>query len=64
MLLAVLDRIRPEAPADLPLLALYTWWAVMSTIGFLVFFGRPLVGVVGGIGMGTCTALAWWRRRG
>ncbi|HEX4901623.1 MAG TPA: carotenoid biosynthesis protein [Acidimicrobiales bacterium] len=64
VVLAVLDRIRPGAPADLPLLALYTWWAVMSTIGFLVFFGRPLVGVVGGIGMGTCTALAWWRRRG
>ena len=54
----------PLSRADVPLLALYTWWAVMSTIGFLVFFGRPLVGVVGGIGMGACTALAWWRRRG
>ncbi len=63
VVLAVVDRIRPPGPADVPLLALYTWWAVMSTIGFLVFFGRPLVGVVGGLGMGACAALAW-RRRG
>ena len=34
----------------------------MSAIGFLVFFGRPLVGVIGGLGMGACTLLAWWRR--
>jgi len=64
VVLAVLDRLRRPVAADAALLALYTWWAVMSTIGFLVFFGRPLVGVVGGIGMGTCAALAWWRRRG
>jgi putative membrane protein len=62
--LAVLDRLRPVRPPGVPLLGLYTWWAVMSTVGFLAFFGRPLVGVVGGIGMGTCAALAWWRRRG
>lgn len=61
VVLAVVDRLRPPRPAHRPLLALYTWWAVMNTIGFLVFFGRPLVGVVGGIGMGTCAALAWWR---
>jgi len=62
VVLAVLGRIRPAGPAAVPLLALYTWWAVMSTIGFLVFFGRPLVGVVGGVGMGACAALAWARR--
>jgi len=62
VVLAVLGRIRPAVPAAVPLLALYTWWAVMSTIGFLVFFGRPLVGVVGGVGMGACAALAWARR--
>lgn len=62
VVLGVLDRFRPTSPADVPLLALYTWWAVMSTIGFLVFFGRPLVGFVGGLGMGACTALAWARR--
>jgi uncharacterized membrane protein len=62
VVLAVLDRLRSHRAADVPLLALYTWWAVMNTIGFLVFFGRPLVGVVGGIGMGSCAALAWWRR--
>lgn len=63
VVLAVVDRIRPDGRADVPLLALYTWWTVMSTIGCLVFFGRPLVGVVGGVGMGTFAALAW-RRRG
>jgi uncharacterized membrane protein len=62
VVLAVVDRLRPPRSSDVALLGLYTWWAVMNTIGFLVFFGRPLVGVVGGIGMGTCTALAWWRR--
>lgn len=62
VVLAVLARLRPEGPADAPLLALYTWWAAMSTVGFLVFFGRPLVGVVGGIGMGACATAAWWRR--
>ena len=35
----------------------------MSTIGFVVFFGRPWVGLVGGIGMGAVTALAWMRAR-
>jgi len=64
VVLALLELLRPDRPADVTLLALYTWWAVMSTVGFLVFFGRPLVGVVGGIAMGTCTVLAWRRRRG
>ncbi|MDZ7676877.1 MAG: carotenoid biosynthesis protein [Acidimicrobiales bacterium] len=63
VVLAVVDRIRPaDAEPSVWLLALYTWWAVMNTIGFLVFFGEPLVGVVGGLGMGSITALAWWRR--
>lgn len=62
VVLAVVDRMRPAGPAGVPLLALYTWWTVMSTIGFLVFFGRPLVGLVGGVAMGACTALAWTRR--
>ena len=45
------------------LLWLYTWWAVMSAIGFVVFFGEPFVGLVGGLGMGAVTALAWSRAR-
>lgn len=62
VVLAVVDRIRPSALApSMPLVCLYTWWAVMNTIGFLVFFGEPLVGVVGGVGMGSITALAWYR---
>lgn len=62
VVLGVVDRIRPAGHApSLPLVCLYTWWAVMNTIGFLVFFGEPLVGVVGGVGMGSVTALAWYR---
>jgi uncharacterized membrane protein len=41
------------------LVGLYTWWAVMQTVGFVVFFGDPLVGLVGGVGMGVPAALAW-----
>ncbi len=62
LVLAVVDRIRPtRRSTDLALVCLYTWWAMMNTIGFLVFFGEPLVGVVGGIGMGAVTAVAWRR---
>lgn len=63
VVLAVVDRIRPARNSDnLPLLLLYTWWAVMNTIGFIAFFGEPFVGLVGGIAMGSITALAWRRR--
>lgn len=60
VVLAVVDRVRPAGLApDTPLVLLYTWWAVMNTIGFVVFFGEPLVGLVGGLGMGVITLLAW-----
>lgn len=64
VVLAVADRIVGGATVarSLPLLALYTWWAVMETVGFLVFFGDPLVGVVGGAAMGVPTVLAWRRQ--
>lgn len=63
VVLSVVERIRPSVPASPGLLWLYTWWAVMNTIGFVVFFGEPGVGLVGGIGMGAVTALAWIRAR-
>jgi uncharacterized membrane protein len=65
VVLAVVDRIRtpPTTPtAGTALVGLYTWWAVMNTIGFIVFFGEPVVGVVGGVGMGALTVLAWRSR--
>lgn len=63
VVLAVVDRIRPGVPPSPGLRGLYTWWAVMSTIGFVLFFGEPGVGLVGGTGMGAVTAAAWRRRR-
>lgn len=63
VVLAGVEAIRPATPPSRGLLWLYTWWAVMNTIGFLVFFGEPVVGIVGGIGMGAVTALAWSRAR-
>lgn len=61
--LALLDRLLPEPGRSRPLLALYTWWAVMQTLGFLVFFGDPLVGVVGGSCMLPLAYLAWRAER-
>lgn len=63
VVLSVVELLRPDLPPSPGLRWLYTWWAVMSTIGFVVFFGEPLVGLVGGIGMGAVTALAWTRSR-
>jgi len=59
VVMVVLDRLLPEPGGDPALLGLYAWWAVMSTLGFLVFFGDPLVGVVGGLCMLPLAALAW-----
>lgn len=62
VVLGGVERIRLDPlAASVPLLALYTWWAVMSTIGFVVFFGDPFVGLVGGLGMGSVTLAAWTR---
>lgn len=64
LVLGIVDRIRPhDRPPGIGLIGLYTWWAVMNTIGFVVFFGEPVVGLVGGIGMGSVTLLAWSRLR-
>jgi len=61
--MAALDRLLPptgtRARPDDRLLVLYTWWAVMQTLGFVAFFGDPLVGVAGGLSMGLLAALAW-----
>ena len=59
VVMMVLDRLLPRPGDDSALLALYTWWAVLSALGFLLFFGDPLVGVVGGLCMLPLAALAW-----
>lgn len=57
--MVVLDRILPGPGRSRGLLALYTWWALSEVIAFLVFFGDPLVGVVGALAMLPLAALAW-----
>ncbi len=62
--LVVVDLIAPvgpPTPSGLPLVAVYSWWAVMETIGFVAFFGDATVGLVGGLAMGAPTLLVWRR---
>jgi carotene biosynthesis associated membrane protein len=62
-LMVLLSLLLPDPGRSRPLLGLYTWWAIMQTLGFLAFFGDPLVGVVGGLAMLPLTALAWRSER-
>jgi putative membrane protein len=57
--MVLLELLLPGAGRSRPLLGLYTWWAVMQTLGFLVFFGDPLVGLVGGLLMLPLAWLSW-----
>ena len=61
--MVLLDRLLPGPGRSRPLVALYLWWAVMQTLGFVAFFGDPLVGVVGGACMLPLAVLAWRRSR-
>jgi uncharacterized membrane protein len=45
------------------LAAVYAWMAVMSTVGFAVFFGDPLVALVGGAAMVPPALAAFWPDR-
>ena len=62
VVLAVVDRIAPRGPPDqsgLALVGVYTWWAVMETLGFVAFFGDATVALVGGVAMGVPAVLVW-----
>ncbi len=62
VVLAVVEGLRPVRRCiSTSLVALYSWWAVMNTVGFIVFFDKPFVGVVGGLAM-CSVAVAAWRR--
>jgi len=54
-------RQRSRRSTGVALIGIYTWWAVMETIGFVAFFGDPVVGLVGGVAMGVPTVLVWRR---
>ena len=60
IIVAIIDRIAGPQRST-PLLGLYTWVAVMQTLGFLVFFGDPVLGLVGGAAMLPFVVLGWWR---
>ena len=68
LVMIVLERLlppgvrTPPGRATRPLLFLYAWMAGMETIAFLVLFGDPLVGAVGGLVMGGFAVAAWARR--
>lgn len=57
--MVVLDRLLPVPGRSRPLLALYTWWGATEAVAFIVFFGDPVVGLVGGLAMLSLAALAW-----
>ncbi|HWH33754.1 MAG TPA: carotenoid biosynthesis protein [Acidimicrobiales bacterium] len=61
--MALLDRILPLPGRSVDLLALYAWWGLSEALAFVVFFGDPLVGLVGGAAMLGPAALAWRRSR-
>jgi putative membrane protein len=59
VVMTVLDRLLPAPAGSRPLLALYTWWGLSEALAFVVFFGDPVVGLVGGAAMLGLAALAW-----
>lgn len=61
VVMVVLDAVLPAPGRSVPLLALYTWWGVSEALAFIVFFGDPVVGLVGGAVMLGLAALAWSR---
>ncbi len=63
LLMVALERALPAASRSPGLVVLYAWWAVMSALGFVAFFGDPLVGVVGGLCMLPLAGAALWRSR-
>jgi putative membrane protein len=59
VVMTVLDRLLPAPGRSRPLLALYTWWGLSEALAFAVFFGDPVVGLVGGAAMLGLAVLAW-----
>ncbi|MGI9120462.1 MAG: carotenoid biosynthesis protein [Acidimicrobiales bacterium] len=58
VVMVVLDRLLPSPGRSRPLLALYAWWGFSEALAFVVFFGDPVVGLVGGAVMLGLAALA------
>jgi putative membrane protein len=58
-LMALLELVAPAAPSvDRALVGLYSWVAVMETVGFAAFFDDRLVAAVGGLAMVPLAAVA------
>ncbi len=52
LMLAVLQLLPGAAPTTASRSALFLWTYASSVLAFAVFFGRPLVALVGAVGMG------------
>jgi len=63
VVMGLLALTLPRDRRSLALLGLFSWTVVMETVGFVVFFGDPLVGVVGGAATLPLTVVAWRRWR-
>jgi len=58
VVMLVLERWLPRVDEPAWLVALYAWWAVMQTVGFVFFFDDVVVGLVGGLCMLPLAGLA------
>ena len=65
-LMAVLELLTPpRGQGDRALVGLYSWMAVMETVGFAAFFDDPLVAAIGGgamLPLGAVAARRAWAR--
>jgi putative membrane protein len=61
IVMAVLGVLAPGPPRSRPLLFAFSLMCVMETLGFVVFFGDPLVGLAGGAVTLPVAARAWRR---
>ena len=58
LLMGLFAAVGLRRPGGAALLGLYVWTWALEALGFLLFFGAPLVALVGGLGMGVPAVLA------
>lgn len=63
LVMGLLALSLPGPRRSTPLLALFSWMAVMETMGFVLFFGDAVVALVGGAATLPLVVAAWARSR-